>query len=461
MEEQAPTQQHPKQNKKHKKKRMRPASIIVLCVVLALVIAGAAWGINFYHDILSPASLFENEPTAPPTPTPVATLAPTAAPPTPTPTPDPDAVLQGEADLDFMQNRVNILVLGIDESAERESWGSFRTDTIMLVTIDFATYDVNIISVPRDSYVKIYTGEGELKDELTPFNKINAAFSAGGGAQKKGFDYTRVTVSKLLGVPINYYLGFNMNVVKQVVDAMGGVDYEVDTEVTMNGRELHPGLQHLDGQAVLDYCRQRKGSSDIARVDRQQRMVTAIVQQLKDSQQIANIPSIYTAVEQNIMTNLSFKQICSLSLVALRMDMSQLGRHTVEGKAFSNNGRDYWGVYAERLQSLIKDVFGANVSIDEDVDVSRILEQIELSRQLVATELNAAYAAYTQGKGLLADYGSYIDGETKQTLKAYLDALDDAMDSLDKALLDAYTPVVQQLNAQIIQALNNMAAQQY
>ena len=53
-------------------------------------------------------------------------------------------------------------------------------------------------------------------------------------------------------------------------------------------------------------------------------MIAAILQQLKNTNQIANIPTIYKAVENNIMTNLSFKQICSLSLVALHMDMSQL-----------------------------------------------------------------------------------------------------------------------------------------
>lgn len=442
-------------NNNKKRKRKGKAGKIVLLVALALLLAAAVWGIQFYREISAPADLFDAGPAPALEPTPAQTPAGPTPEPTPTPTPDPEAALSREADLEFMKNRANILLLGIDESTERENWGSFRTDTIMLATIDFAANKVDIISVPRDSYVKIYTAKGNVANEAAPFAKINSAFSAGGGAQKNGFAYTTNTVSKLLGVPINYYVGFNMNVVKEVVDAMGGVDYDVDVEVTMNGRKLYPGQQHLNGQGVLDYCRQRKGSSDIARVGRQQKMIAAIVRQLKTTDQIANIPNIYKAVEQNIMTNLSFKQICSLSLVALRMDMSQLGTHTVEGKSFTYGGRDYWGVYAGKLETMLADVFGAKVSVDPEVDVSAITTQIELNRQLIAAELNAAYSALSQGQGILSAYGAYLDQATADTLQYYLSQLEDAIDAEDKALLDACTPPVVQLNSQILNALNS------
>jgi len=450
------TNQSGSQHKKHSKRKKGNAAKIALLVVLALVVCGGLWAIKFYHDINNPGQLFETIASpAQETPTPVATNGPTPEP-TPSPTPDPEALLSSEADLEFMQNRVNILVLGIDESTERENWGSFRTDTIMLVTIDFVTNDVNIISVPRDSYVKIYTAGGNLLKPDNPFAKVNSAFSSGGGAQKNGFAYTSNTVSKLLGVPIDYYVGFNMNVVKEVVDAMGGVDYDVDIEVSMNGRALSPGFQHLDGQGVLDYCRQRKGSSDIARVGRQQQMISAIVHQLKSTNQIVNIPSIYKAVEQNIMTNLSFKQISSLSLVALRMDMSQLSSHTLEGKAFTFSSRDYWGLYTSRAKKLMEEVFGTRISVDEDADVSNIVAQIELNRQAIAAELNAAYAAYTEGKALMTNYGSYLDANTLSTLKAYLSLIEDAIEAEDKTLLDTYTPPMQQINSQIKSALSGI-----
>lgn len=344
-----------------------------------------------------------------------------------------------------MSNRTNILLLGIDESTERENWGTFRTDTMILVSIDFSNNDVCMVSIPRDSYVKIYNANGNVANPSSPYSKINNAFSEGGGAQKKGFEYSIATVEKLMGVNIGYYCGFNMNVVKEVVNAMGGVDYDVDIEVKMNGRELHPGMQHLDGQGVLDYCRQRKGSSDIARIDRQQRMLTAILQQLKDTDQIANIPSIYSAVEANIMTNLSIKQISSLALVALRMDMSQLSRYTLEGKAMDILGRDCYCLYVSRIEKIVREVWGQSVNLDSENDVSFIEERVEAHRALIADELNRANIAYSKAYSIMNNCRELIDKSSYDTLKAAAKELLDAIQKENKENLDAYTPYVEQL----------------
>ena len=415
--------------------------LLILIIVLAVMLCAALLALRFWGDVSNPENLFD-EPVITPSPALQATPEPTAV---PTPTPDPDKVLSSQSDEEFMSKRTNVLLLGIDQSAEREEWGSFRTDTILLVSVDFSDNDVCMVSIPRDSYVKLYTANGNLVDETNPYDKINSAFSEGGGAQRKGFEYTMSTIEQLMKVNVDYYCAFNMNVVKEVVDAMGGVDYDVDVEVTMNGRTLSPGFQHLDGQGVLDYCRQRKGSSDIARIDRQQRMLTAILDQLKSTNQIVNLPSIYTAVQDNIMTNLSFKQISSLSLVALRMDMAQLSRYTLEGKALDIAGRSCWCIRAAKLEELVKDIWGKNVTVDPEIDYDYIVAQLELTRQLIAQELNRGILAYNNAYALLNGYKHYIDDQSYDTLKAYAKALEDAIDSLSKEGLDMYTPPVEQL----------------
>ena len=428
-----------------RKKKGSSKLLIIMVIVLALLAIAAIFALKFYTDINNPENLFES--TLPEgTPAPVETApAPADEEAQPSPTPDQESLLSGQADAEFMSNRTNILLLGIDESTERENWGTFRTDTMILVSIDFSNNDVCMVSIPRDSYVKIYNANGNVANPSSPYSKINNAFSEGGGAQKKGFEYSIATVEKLMGVNIGYYCGFNMNVVKEVVNAMGGVDYDVDIEVKMNGRELHPGMQHLDGQGVLDYCRQRKGSSDIARIDRQQRMLTAILQQLKDTDQIANIPSIYSAVEANIMTNLSIKQISSLALVALRMDMSQLSRYTLEGKAMDIQGRDCYCLYVSRIEKIVREVWGQSVNLDSENDVSFIEEQVEAHRALIADELNRANIAYSKAYSIMNNCRELIDKSSYDTLKAAAKELLDAIQKENKENLDAYTPYVEQL----------------
>lgn len=454
------------------KKKMGKAGRILLFSLLGLLLVGGGLLAKFYHDISNPVSVFPEITPAPTAPTPVVTLPPDVTA-TPVPTPDPAAILLSEADLEFMKNRVNIMVLGLDESTERASWGSFRTDTMILVTIDFDTNDVTMISAPRDSYVKLANGEGRplrtgQDDAGFEYGKINSAFSKGGGSKKNGYAYAMGTVSYVLGgIPIQYYVGFNMNVVKDMVNAMGGLYYDVDTKVTMNGRNYEPGYQYMDGQAVLDYCRQRKGSSDIERVGRQQRMLMAIFREMKNTGQIVNIPKIYKAVETNIETNLSFSQISALALMAMNMDANQLQSYTLEGSFLNMKSTSYWGLYTNKIADMVKEVFGISVSVDSDLNVTNIRAILEANRQLIAVELNAAKNAINIAQGILNDYGSWLTEDAKSRLKSALNQCEDAYDAEDKALLDYYTPPLQQINNEMLSSLqqagiitNGQAAQQ-
>ena len=433
---------------------------IIVGVLSVLLVVLLAVGIKYIVDVSNPANLFNDDVAMTPeleeTPSVGDKSTPAPGESAPSPTPDPDTLLSGQADLSFMKNRVNVLLLGVDESTERENWGSFRTDTMILVTINFETNDVDMISIPRDSYVKIYNASGnQLKNELSEglMGKVNSAFSEGGGAQKKGYAYSCMTISQLLGgVPVNYYVGFNMNVVKQVVDAMGGVDYYVDIPVSMNGRKLEVGQQHLDGQGVLDYCRMRKGSSDIARVERQQNMILAIFQQLKSTGQIQNIPAIYQAVESNIQTNLDFTQISALALLALRMDMDQLEKHTVEGGFLNMTGTSYWGVSSSKLKKMVDSIFGISMTEDPEIDIENIEAAILSNRQAIAEELAAANTAISQGESLLKKYGSLMDASTKSRLETAISNVENAVEHEEKTLLDSTTPVLEQLVNQLLAA---------
>lgn len=349
-------------------KNRRLKYIITICILLilaALVLAGG----NFYRGIAKdPMSAFET-----PSPTPSPSSSPSLSP-SPSPTLSPEEQLMGQADTDFMRNRVNILILGWDQSPERDDENSvlyrdednnFRSDVLMLLTVDFEGNTAHLISIPRDTMAKIYNTKGHWK--------INAAFAKGGSVEGDGFEYAIKTVENLMGVPIDYYAGVNMEGLKAVVDAMGGVEFDVDQEITLNGRTLTPGLQLMDGQKVLDYCRARKGyGTDVDRADRQQRMLFAIFHQFKEANSLVTLPKIYLSVKDYIHTNLSLEQIAALSVFALDLTPDvNLFRHTLEGRYINGtvyNGASFYVLDTTALKTLMKDIFGVDIEVDYRYD---------------------------------------------------------------------------------------------
>lgn len=443
------------EGKKKKQREKMGASRKVFYFALSLlgVVVLAIAGRYIYVMFMDPMSAFKTpKPVTTPSPTPVQNELPEATiTPTPEPTLSPEEELNAQADLEFMKNKVNILMLGYDRSPEREDEDSslyrdennnYRSDTIMLLTIDFETKRADLISIPRDTYAPIYNTKGRYK--------INAAFAKGGSVEGEGFLYARETVSKLLGVPIDYYAGVDMIGLKNVVDAMGGVDYDVDVRITLNGRVLEKGLQHLDGQQVLDYCRARKGiSTDVGRADRQQRMLFAIFEQLKSRDQLVNIPKIYSSVQGDIATNLNAEQIAALAVFAMNLNTEDLNRHTLQGEYINDvYNASFYVLYNSKLKKLVKEVFGIDIKTNSRYDASYVradkAAQEAKKLEKAAEELLTAFS-YAEGvdelKHALNESASLtVRAVTADTESADEEPLDEAaitaaMDKLSAAIL--------------------------
>lgn len=465
-------------------------ALIIVAAVLSAVVLRYAW--MFFID---PMSAFGDqiatptpqaatpspttEPTEPPTPEPTAmpSLAPSATPteaptPTPEPTEPPTPTPEPQLDLGFMKNRVNILILGWDESPERNEEGSdvyrdeennFRSDVIMLLSVNFKTGRVDLISVPRDTLAAIYTGAGELYSKTAHF-KINAAFAKGGSVKGEGFAWAMQTVSRLFGgIPIQYYAGVNMEGLKAVVDAMGGVDYDVDVRIELNGRVLEKGYQHLDGQQVLDYCRARKGiSTDVGRTDRQQRMLFAIFDQLKSRDQLGNFINIYNSVKGYIYTNLNADQIATMASFAMGLDMDDLHRKTLEGEYISStsySGASFYCLHNDKLVSLLEKVFGVTIVPNPRQDAEYVLsdkaaasgrELVEGAQYLMEL-VDAAYADTFLGRpqNVDQDYGLVYNMATKLETACAARPNDDENLPYDRAKIENLTGLTTQHMTQL------------
>ncbi len=171
--------------------------------------------------------------------------------------------------------RVNLLLLGADKRPDETI---YRTDTLIVVTLDPATKTAGMLSIPRDLWVPI-PGYGE--------SRINQAFVLGEVKKYPGGGPALAmrTVQEFLGVPIHGYVLVDFDGLRKLIDQIGGIDVMVekpidDTQYPTDDygyQEVHipAGLVHMDGDLALKYARVRHGSSDIDRGRRQQQVLMA------------------------------------------------------------------------------------------------------------------------------------------------------------------------------------------
>ena len=196
----------------------------------------------------------------------------------------------------------NVLVLGVDERPESEEDGS-RTDTIMLVEVEPGTGDIGLLSVPRDLFVEVAPGEE---------NRINAAYNFG------GIDQTVTVFEDYSGVDVDHYAVVDFEGFRDVINAMGGVEVDVEDEIPPK-YDIQDGLQTLNGQQALFYARYRgTAGGDIDRIRRQQQLVAALRSQAFSWNTVKELPSIVRAANRNVLTDLGLGQGVTLGRVLVR-----------------------------------------------------------------------------------------------------------------------------------------------
>lgn len=261
--------------------------------------------------------------------------------PVPTPTTDPYEELLKEADKTMMKDIVNILLVGIDYSTERETWTfkDFHSDVMIVLAINFEENRADLISLPRDTYAKIPGVKG--------IYKLNAALNCGGNLytddgkfNPKGLEKVCEAAEWMLGgIPVEYYYAVTMKSLKELVDLCGGLEYDMDIKFHIQGRSYEKGLQHINGQAFLDYCRVRKSengltaaeTNDSRRVDRQKRMLIAMFKQMKADRLITKIPEIVSTFNGELFTNCTLAQTTSLAAFAYNLDPNNIAMYSMSG----------------------------------------------------------------------------------------------------------------------------------
>jgi LCP family protein required for cell wall assembly len=251
-------------------------------------------------------------------------------------------------------DRVTILVVGCDNSSDKG-----LADTIIVMVVSPKTGEISALSVPRDSRVEI-PGRG--------VHRINSSHVFG------GMPLTIQTVELLVGMPIDKYIEINVPGIVKLVDAIGGVDIDVEKRMNYHDRrgnlniDLQPGMQHLDGMQAMGYVRFRHDATgDIGRMERQRHFLRAVITQLSHPSNVTRLPQLSQAFLETVSTDLTSKEILTLK------------------KLMEQAGPD--GIRAESLPGVPKMIHGQSM-IELDADqvrqtVDRVLRGQGLSVQVL------------------------------------------------------------------------------
>lgn len=224
---------------------------------------------------------------------------------------DPDATEEAKLPDWDKKERVNVLLLGVDNAEEGDVG---RSDTMILVTIDPATKQVGMMSIPRDLRVEIPN---------LGIDKINAAYSAGEMSGITGAAMARATVEYNFDIPIHYVAQVDFDGFTKIVDTLGGVMIDVAAPLKDDAYPaedfnytrvyFRTGLQHMDGQTALRYSRTRHDDSDFGRSVRQQQVLTALRQQAVGLNLLTKAPRLVQELGDTVRTDMSPTDVLALA----------------------------------------------------------------------------------------------------------------------------------------------------
>ena len=261
--------------------------------------------------------------------------------------------------------KFNVLLLGVDKDG-------VRADTIMLFSVDNINKSVKVLSVPRDTRVTLNTGKSI---------KINSCL--GFKSREKFMIETIKTITKM---PVHYYCEVNFDGFIEIIDILGGVDYDVPFDMNYDDpvQDLHihlkAGMQHLDGQAAHDFVRFRhnnKGEGeyapgeyakgDIGRIDAQQKFLKELFRQKMEPQYLLKAPALINAAYSNVKTNFTISSALDFVTILKSAETTDLESFVLPGEGRYIGNVSYYIYSPSETKELVLSEFGypedqANVS---------------------------------------------------------------------------------------------------
>jgi len=320
-----------------------------------------------------------------------------------TPTPDltsPGYVWQGK-------ERVNILVMGIDQRPGEE--GAFRTDTMLVLTIDPVTKTGGMLSIPRDLWVPI-PGYG--------VGRINTAHVLGqlnnhpGGGPALAVE----TVETNLGVPIHFYARVDFNAFVELVDRLGGIDVTVEKDINDPTYPSHDpadpygydplyieaGERHFDGDTALKYARTRHSAGgDFDRAERQQKVLRAVFDKVTRLDMLPTLltqaPQMWRTLQDSVETDLTLDQIVALARLATEVPPENIETGIIDEEYTlfyeTDDGQQVLILLRDKTRELRDDLFTTEMESEETTREGMGVEEEAATVEILNGTLTPGLAA--------------------------------------------------------------------
>ena len=316
---------------------------------------------------------------------------------------NPEKGMDNLAPGDRLSLKKNIIVMGVDERPEEYDVG--RSDTLFVVMFDTNKKAASLLSVPRDTRVRI-KGHG--------WDKINHAYAYGGR------ELTQKTTEELLGIKINNYVMVDFKGFVGLVDAIGGVDINVEKNMYYYDEwdgfkiDLKKGMQHMDGKTAIQYVRYRDEEGDIGRIRRQQHFMLAVYDRITSANMLLHIPGLAKQLTNMVKTDLPLSDMVDLGRALHAMVKSKgLAMATVPGTPEYIDGISYWLPDITDLREQMVKMQGATMT-----------ETYKSAAELMEREYNVAVEKARKGDD---------SGENKEAVKEEKELAEKKKAAKDKA----------------------------
>lgn len=265
---------------------------------------------------------------------------------------------------------VNVMLLGVDK-------GGARTDVMILAHLDMINNSINMLQIPRDTYVAD-NGRGDRKiNSGWGYNKEKTVFSE---------------VYKVTGVEVDKYVLVDTSQFRNIIDAIGGVEFDVPINMNYDDpvQDLHihleKGLQKLDGDKAEQFVRFRKNNNgtgyamgDVERLGAQQGFIKAAIKQLFSVTNALKMPKIISMFSSMIETNMSNSEMISYAPYIFKVNHDSINIMTLEGVPEYRNKISYFIADKEKNKTLINTYFVPdNAEMNED--------EMKLVQQVIGTD---------------------------------------------------------------------------